>query len=119
MKTFTNYQDQNNYLDSLKVFWNYKGGQRWSTYPDMSGKKRIVNQNEICEFIRLNPGYTESEIMEELYDFVRGGIFSNKKYADCLRRAMRSGKIWRVKGKYKNESGKKLYRYYFRTENLN
>jgi hypothetical protein len=114
-----NYQEQNEYLETLKVYWNYKGGQRFSTYPDMKGKKRIVNQNEIIEFIRLNPGYTESEIFEELYNFVRGGIHSNKKYADCLRRAIRTGKIWRVKGKLKNESGRLLYRYYFRIESLN
>jgi hypothetical protein len=118
MVEFTNLQEQNDYLDSLKVFWEYKGGQHFSTYPDMKGKKRIVNQNEIIEFIRLNPGYSESEIFEEVYNFTRGGIFSNKKYADCLRRAMRSRKIWRVKGKYKNESGRKLYRYYFMPEIL-
>ena len=115
-----NYQQECEYLKSLEVYWNYKqSGNLWSnSCINPPGKRRIVNQNEICEFIRLNPGYTESEIMEELYFFVRGGFESNKKYADCLRRALRSGKIWRVKRKYKNESGKKLYRYYFRTENL-
>jgi hypothetical protein len=114
------YQEESEYLQSLEVYWNYKSSKNlWSnSCINPPGKRRIVNQNEIIEFIRLNPGYSESEIFEEVYNFTRGGIFSNKKYADCLRRAMKSRKIWRVKGKYKNESGRKLYRYYFMPEIL-
>lgn len=60
------------------------------------GKKiRIVNQPEIINYIKNNPGMTETQIMEDVYDFRRGGFDSNKKYADCLRRALHSGKIRR------------------------
>ena len=113
---FSNYNDQQNYLDQFKVYWNYRGGQRWSTYPDMGGKKRIVNQKEILEFIRVNPGYSESEIMDELYDFVRGGIFSNKKYAECLRRLLRTKKIGRGKSTDKYGGRKSIFRYYINTD---
>jgi hypothetical protein len=62
---------------------------------------RMVNQPEIVDYIKNNPGQTESKIMSNIYDFERGGFESNKKYADCLRRALHSGKIRReeVKGK--------------------
>ena len=103
------YQEESEYLQSLEVYWNYKSSKNLIFIPKLFW---------IIEFIRLNPGYSESEIFEEVYNFTRGGIFSNKKYADCLRRAMKSRKIWRVKGKYKNESGRKLYRYYFMPEIL-
>ena len=84
-------------MEEFKVYWNYK---------------RIVNQNEIVEFLRLNPCKTEGEIMFELYDFVRGGVYSNKKYADCLRRALHSKKIWRARIKCKKGDNRKLYRYF-------
>jgi hypothetical protein len=61
-----------------------------------SGKTiRMVNQPEIVDYIKNNPGKTENQIMEDVYGFVRGGFYSNKKYADCLRRALYSGKIRR------------------------
>jgi len=62
---------------------------------------RMVNQPEIVDYIKNNPGQTENKIMSNIYDFERGGFESNKKYADCLRRALHSGKIRReeVKGK--------------------
>ena len=66
---------------------------------------RLVNQPEILNFITHNPGKTEKQIMEELYDcpnFV--GMFqeSNKKYADRLRALLRSGKISRVRAETEN-----------------
>ena len=65
-------------------------------------KRRIVNQDEIIDFLKRNPGCSENEIMENVYNFHRKtSRESNKKYADCLRRALDSGKIRReeVKGK--------------------
>lgn len=70
------------------------------------GKKiRMVHQPEIINYIKNNPGMTEAQIMEDLYDFRRGGFESNKKYAECLRRALDSGKIRR-------EFINNRYRYY-------
>lgn len=63
---------------------------------------RVVNQPEILNFITHNPGKTEKQIMEELYDCPNYvGIFqeSNKKYADRLRALLHSGKISRVRAK--------------------
>ena len=65
-------------------------------------KKRIVNQDEIIDFLKRNPGCSENTIMASVYGFFRKtSRESNKKYADCLRRALDSGKIRReeVKGK--------------------
>ena len=56
---------------------------------------RMVNQPEIVDYIKNNPGKSENQIMAAVYGFYRGGWESNKKYADCLRRALHSGKIWR------------------------
>jgi hypothetical protein len=57
--------------------------------------QRMVNQPEIIDYIKNNPGMTENEIFWDIYKFSRGGIESNKKYAECLRRALHSGKIKR------------------------
>jgi hypothetical protein len=57
---------------------------------------RMVNQPEIVDYIKNNPGQSENEIMYEVYDYDRNSTWeSNKKYADCLRRALDSGKIRR------------------------
>lgn len=66
------------------------------------GKKiRIVNQEEIVDFIKYEPGCSENEIMESVYGYIRNATWeSNKKYADCLRRALHSGKIRREEIKY-------------------
>lgn len=63
---------------------------------------RLVNQPEILNFITHNPGRTELQIMEQLYNYPNYvGIFmeNNKKYADRLRALLRSGKISRVKAR--------------------
>ena len=63
---------------------------------------RMVNQPEIVDYIKRNPGQSENQIMYDVYDYDRNSTWeSNKKYADCLRRALHSGKIRReeVKGK--------------------
>ena len=59
-------------------------------------KRRMVNQEEIVDFLKHNPGTPENSIMGSIYGFFRGSTReSNKKYADCLRRALHSGKIRR------------------------
>jgi len=63
-------------------------------------KLRIVNQEEIVDYILNNPGKTENQIMEDIYGYYRWySRESNKKYADCLRRAMGKDLIGRVKAK--------------------
>jgi len=69
---------------------------------------RMVNQPEIVDYISKHPLQTEREIMYNIYRFVRGGVEPNKKYAECLRRALHSGKIARVK-----KDG--LFKYYIPT----
>ena len=64
--------------------------------------KRMVNQKEIIEYIKHNPGKTENQIMENIYGFYRNETWEpNKKYADCLRRALYNNKISRVKANTK------------------
>jgi len=75
--------------------------KKYITVKDWSGhttSKRMVNQPEIVEYFRLNPGRTESQMQEDVYDYYRHqSSQSNKKYADCLRRALRAGRLGRVK----------------------
>lgn len=77
--------------------------------------KRMVNQPEIVEYFRLNPGNTERQMQEDVYGYFRTrSIHSNKKYADCLRRALHSGKLTREK--FLTEEG---YRFvYFKSDIL-
>jgi hypothetical protein len=77
-------------------------------------KVRMVNQPEIIAYLKDNPCKTENEIFEDIYDYVRSESHdSNKKYADCLRRALFSGKIGRVKVRMKdNNETRFLYRYF-------
>ena len=57
---------------------------------------RMVNQPEIVDYIKNNPGQSENQIMYDVYGYDRNSTWeSNKKYADCLRRALHSGKIRR------------------------
>ena len=51
------------------------------------------------KWLKLAGPMTESEIHDEIYGFVRGcGYGSNKKYAECLRRLLITGKIGRRRG---------------------
>jgi len=74
--------------------------ERYITTKNLFGNKttqRMVNQPEIVNYLKQNPGKTENEIMFEIYGFDRNNTFhSNKKYAECLRRALRKGSIGRV-----------------------
>lgn len=49
----------------------------------------MIKQEDIINYITKHPGSTESEIMEGAFGFVRKRGNDNKKYADCLRRALR------------------------------
>jgi hypothetical protein len=98
-----------------------KDMKKYITLNNVYGIKtiRMVNQPEIIAYLKENPCKTEAEIFEGVYGFVRGGFYSNKKYADCLRRALYSGKVGRVKIKFKdNRDTRFLYRY-FAVEGLN
>jgi len=76
-------------------------------YTNRKTVKRIVNQEEIINYISNNPGKTENQIMENIYGYYRGESFeSNKKYAECLRRALYGGKINRVQSQ--TPSGKRF-----------
>ena len=67
-----------------------------SHYSNSYTTKRMVNQLEIVDYLKNNPHKTETQIMSDLYGFHRGGFESNIKYANCLRRALHSGKISRL-----------------------
>ena len=59
---------------------------------------------EIVNFLNNNPNQTESEIQERVFGYYRNSsIYSNKKYADMLRRGLTKGLIFRIKQK-KNQS---------------
>jgi len=67
---------------------------------------------EIIHFLVVNPFRTENEIQEQVFGYYRSGNFySNKKYADMLRRGMDKGLIKRIYWKRKSDS-RPLYRYY-------
>ena len=67
---------------------------------------------EIANFLVDNPFQTESEIQEQVFGYYRNySNYSNKKYADMLRRGLDKGLIKRIYWKRKNDS-RPLYRYY-------
>lgn len=77
------------------------------------GVGRIVNQREIFEWLKEKGAMTENEIFEKIYNFRRGRFQSNKKYAECLRRLLATGKITRRK----NE--KHVFEYHIAVQNFN
>lgn len=59
---------------------------------------------EIVEFLKQNPNQTESEIQEKVFGYYRNySNYSNKKYADMLRRGLAKGLICRTQTN-KNQS---------------
>jgi len=71
--------------------------------------------NEIVEFLIESPFKTETEIQEYVFDYYRSqSFYSNKKYADMLRRGLDKGLCKRFLWKTKSDS-RKLYRYYVPT----
>lgn len=79
-------------------------------WDDTYSTQRMVNQPEIVNYIKKNPGKTENQIMYSIYGYDRNNTHeSNKKYAECLRRALRKGSINRQEVEI---DGKKTYTYY-------
>jgi hypothetical protein len=77
-------------------------------HPNNTYKALIKTLNE-------NPFLSENELMIEAFGYDRNtSSYSNKKYADMLRRAMRRGEIRRVKAKV--EGCKAKYFYYLNGE---
>jgi len=71
---------------------------------------------EIVNFLKQNPNQTESEIQEKVFGYYRNySVYSNKKYADMLRRGLDKGLIKRIIWKKKSES-RELYFYYVPTK---
>lgn len=70
---------------------------------------------EIIHHLIDNPFLTETEIQVEVFSYYRSGsFFSNKKYADMLRRGLAKGYYKRFLWKRKCDS-RPLYRYYVPT----
>ena len=66
---------------------------------------------ELVDTLKKFPFLTENQLMEKTYGYRRGHIgFSNKKYADLIRRALYKGLISRVEVKLKTD--KSRWRYY-------
>ena len=82
-------------------------------YTSNGYRTRIVNQREIFEWLKEKGPMTESKIFIEIYNFHRGGLYSNKKYAECLRRLLATGKIGRIK------NDKNIFEYFTVVEGFN
>ena len=82
-------------------------------------KNRRNSQQEIVDFLTNNNCKTESEIQEYVWGYYRSeSNKSNLKYARILRRALYSGKIKRVRLKFKNKGETRYYwRYYVDLKN--
>lgn len=73
----------------------------------------INTQEELVDYLIKNPCKTENEICLKLWKYDRKTSYlSNKKYAELIRRALRDGKIARVKAMFKGKDTRKLF-YYF------
>lgn len=67
---------------------------------------------EIVNFLKTTNYKTEGQIQEQVFGYYRtSSTFSNKKYADMLRRGLDKGLIKRILWKKKSDS-RKLYYYY-------
>lgn len=71
-------------------------------------KVKQNSQQDIVDFLKVNNFKSEKEIQEELWcDYL-----PYKKYADILRRALRSKKIKRVRMKIHGIDKRMVFRYY-------
>jgi hypothetical protein len=70
------------------------------------------SQEDIVDYLKYKKFSTEGEIQKDVWGYYRGGWESNKKYADILRRALRSGKIKRVRMKIHSKDKRMVFRYY-------
>ena len=67
---------------------------------------------EIANFLVDNPFQTESQIQERVFGYFRSSsIYSNKKYADMLRRGLDKGLYKRILLQ-ENGDSRALYKYY-------
>ncbi len=68
---------------------------------------------EIVAFLEKNPYSSESQIQEQVFGYYRNSsFFSNKKYADMLRRGLAKGYYSRVADKSFNDGS--TYRYFIK-----
>ena len=65
-------------------------------------------QQQLVNWLISNPFKTELEIVQQCF----GDRTRDKKHADLIRRALDTGKIDRVRVKFKNIDKRKLYRYF-------
>lgn len=74
-------------------------------------RKKRNTQAEIVETLTEYPFITENQIMREAFGYSRKHSYaSNKKYADLLRRTLKTGKIDRIE---KRVAGRKERFFYF------
>jgi len=76
---------------------------------------RRNSQQQVIDYLQTVECATESEIQQACWNYHRNSKFagSNKKYADLLRRALHSGKIHRLRMRFKNRANPRYYWYYF------
>jgi hypothetical protein len=68
---------------------------------------------EIVAFLQKNPYSSETEIQERVFGYYRNSsYFSNKKYADMLRRGLAKGYYSRVA--IKKNTDRATYRYFIK-----
>jgi hypothetical protein len=71
------------------------------------------SQEDIVDYLKYKKFSTEGEIQKDVWGYIRGeSREANKKYADILRRALRSGKIKRVRMKFHGIDKRMIFRYY-------
>lgn len=78
-------------------------------------KKPRNSQQQILDYLQTVECATETEIQQNVWNYYRYGGYTpggNKKYADILRRALRSGKIDRIRCAFRGKDARK-YWYYF------
>ena len=71
---------------------------------------KINTQQELVDWLTNNPCKTELEIAQQCFN----SKTRDKKHADLIRRALNTGKIDRVRIKFKNIDSRKLYRYFIK-----
>ena len=70
--------------------------------------KNRNTQQQLVNWLTSNPCKTELEIVHKCFN----SSYRDKKHADLIRRALYTGKIDRVKVKFKGVDARKLYRYF-------
>ena len=70
--------------------------------------KNRNTQQQLINWLTSNPCKTELEIVHECFN----DKYRDKKHADLIRRALHTGKIDRVRVKFKDTDTRKLFRYF-------